>query len=86
MDIIVKVFGTEPPCTKCNAAYNAAKKVQKRIGGGVVVEKYSALSEEGDEYGIMMTPTVVVDGEVVVVGKVPSEKKLEAIIRSKMEA
>ncbi|MEA1908230.1 MAG: thioredoxin family protein [Euryarchaeota archaeon] len=39
---------------------------------------------QGDKYGIMMTPTVVVDDVVVVVGKVPSEKKLEEIIRSKV--
>ena len=86
MDVIVKVFGSEPPCAKCKMVYNLAKKVQERIGGGVVVEEYNALSEEGDRYGIMMTPTVVVDDAVVVVGKVPTDKKLEAIIRSRMEA
>ena len=84
MDVIVKVFGSEPPCAKCKVAYDTAKKVSERIGEGVVVEKHGALSEEGDKYGIMMTPTVVVDGEVVVVGKVPTEKKLEEIIRSKV--
>lgn len=84
MDVIVKVFGSEPPCAKCNLAYKIARKVQERIGEGVVVEKHGALSEEGDKYGIMMTPTVVVNGEIAVVGKVPSEKKLEGIIRSKM--
>jgi len=84
MDVIVKVFGSEPPCAKCKVAYDTARKVQERIGEGVVVEKHSALSEEGDKYGIMMTPTVIVNDEIAVVGKVTSEKKLEEIIRSKM--
>ncbi|MEA1895755.1 MAG: thioredoxin family protein [Euryarchaeota archaeon] len=84
MDIIVKVFGSDPPCAKCKVAHNIAKKVSERIGDSVVVEKHSALSEEGDKYGIMMTPTVVVNDEIAVVGKAPSEKKLEEIIRSKM--
>ena len=84
MDIIVKVFGSDPPCVKCKMAHETAKKVQERIGDSVVVEKHSALSEEGDKYGILMTPTVVVDDEIAVAGKVPSEKKLEGIIRSKM--
>jgi protein-disulfide isomerase len=84
MDLIVKVFGSEPPCAKCKMAYDIARKVQEQIGEGVVVEKYSALSEEGEKYGIMMTPTVVVEDEITVVGKIPSEKKLEHIIRSKM--
>jgi len=84
MDVIVKVFGSDPPCAKCKVAHDIAKKVSERIGEGVVVEKHGALSEEGDKYGIMMTPTVVVNDEIVVVGKVPSEKKLEELIRSKM--
>ncbi len=84
MGIIVKVFGSDPPCSKCKVAHDTAKKVSERIGEGVVVEKHSALSEEGDKYGIMMTPTVVVNDEIVVVGKAPTEKKLEEIIRSKM--
>jgi len=84
MDVIVKVFGSEPPCAKCKMAYDVTRKVQEQIGEGVVVEKYSALSEEGDKYGIMMTPTVVVADEIAVVGKLPSENKLEQIIRSKM--
>ncbi len=84
MDIIVKVFGSDPPCTKCKVAHDIAKKVSERIGEGVVVEKHSALSEEGDKYGIMMTPTVVVNDEIAVVGKAPTEKKLEELIRSKM--
>ena len=82
MDVIVKIFGSEPPCAKCRAAYEVARRVQERIGEGVVVEKYSALSEEGDKYGVMMTPTVVVNDEIVVAGKLTSEKKLEDIIRS----
>ena len=84
MNIIVKVFGSDPPCAKCKAAHDTAKKVSERTCEGVVVEKHSALSEEGDKYGILMTPTVVVNDEIVVVGKAPSEKKLEDIIRSKM--
>ena len=84
MDIIVKVFGSDPPCAKCKAAYDTAKKVAERTCEGVIVEKHSALSDEGDKYRILMTPTVVVDDVVVVVGKVPSEKKLEEIIRSKV--
>jgi len=84
MDIIVKVFGSDPPCAKCKVAHEIAKKVSERTCEGVVVEKHSALSEEGDKYGIMMTPTVVVNDEIAVVGKAPTEKKLEELIRSKM--
>ena len=85
MDIIVKVFGSEPPCAKCKIAYDVTKKGQEKIGEGVFVEKHSAFSEEGDKYGVMMTPAVVVKDDIAVVGKVPSGKKLEEIIRSKMK-
>ena len=31
-------------------------------------------------YGVMMTPALVVDGEVKVVGKVPSREELKAML------
>lgn len=84
MEIVVKIFGSEPPCKKCKSAEKAALDVQREIEW-LKVEKYSALSEEGDKYGVMMTPTVVVNNKVVSVGKAISKKELEQIIRSEME-
>ena len=81
----VKIFGTTPPCAKCKKAEEMAQKAAQKFSGQVKVEKFDALSDEGNKYSIMLTPTIVVNDKVVAVGKVLSEKKLETIIESELE-
>ena len=72
----IEVFGGDPPCAKCRASVKLAEEVAKGFGDMVEVKEYTAFSEEGDKYNIMMTPTVVVNGKVLVTGKVPSRDEL----------
>jgi hypothetical protein len=44
------------------------------------VRKHDILSDEAHRHGIMMTPTVVVDGEVVATGKGLSANRLEQLL------
>lgn len=83
--VTVKIFGTEPPCAKCKKAEETARKAAAKFPGQVVVEKYPAMSEEGDKYGVMMTPTVVVNEKVVAAGSVPSESDFERIYKQELE-
>ena len=83
--IEIKVFGTQPPCARCKEVTKRASKVAEKYPGNVSVTHYDALSEEGDKYGIMMTPTVVISDKVVSVGKVPTEDNIEKMIAKEME-
>jgi hypothetical protein len=82
--IEVKVFGAEPPCTKCKQAEQEAKKAAAKFPRQVTVEKLWALSPEGVQFGFVMTPAVVVDGKVISQGRVPQESELERIFRQKL--
>ncbi|CAD7774654.1 Thioredoxin [Candidatus Methanoperedenaceae archaeon GB37] len=84
-EVSIKVFGTEPPCAKCNKAYKIATEVQKDFKDHVKVEKVNAMSEEGDKYGIMMTPTIVVNENVVCVGREMPKNELEKIVKRELE-
>jgi len=84
--IKVKVFGSTPPCAKCKEVEKRAIKVAEKYPGKVEVAKYGAFSEEGDKYGIMLTPTVVINDKVVATGKVISEDEIEKLIKKEMEA
>ena len=53
--------------------------------GEIGVSHLDALSDEGDKYGIMMTPTIVINDKVVSIGKVPSEDDIEKMIKKEME-
>ena len=83
--IEIKVFGTTPPCAKCKEMERRAKNIAAKYPSKVVVAKFDALSEEGDKYGIMSTPTVVINNKVVAVGKVLSEDELEKAIKKELE-
>jgi len=85
MSVIIRVFGPNPPCKKCKAAETIARDVAQKFEG-VAVEKHNVLSEEAEEYNIMMTPTVLVNDTAVEVGKVPSEEKLEKAVRAALKA
>ena len=82
--IKVKVFGTTPPCARCKELTKRATKVAAKYPGEVEVTKFDALSAEGDRYGILMTPTLVINDKVVSFGKVPSEDDIEKMIRKGM--
>jgi protein-disulfide isomerase len=83
--ITVKVFGTQPPCVKCKEVTKRANKVAAKYPGQIEVTHLAALSPEGDKYGIILTPTVVINDKVASVGKVVSEDDLEKLIKKEME-
>jgi DNA-binding transcriptional MerR regulator len=76
----IREFGVIFPCLKCIQAERIARRIAERHPGRVVVRKYDALSTEADRHGVMMTPTVIVDGEVVASGKSLSANRLEQLL------
>lgn len=79
------VFGTNPPCARCKQAEEQARRAAEKFPAGqVVVEKYDALSEMGQKYGVMMTPTVFINNRKVSVGKVLTEAELVAKISEEL--
>jgi glutaredoxin len=84
MDVVIHVFGPDPPCAKCKAAEKAAREVAKKFQN-VKVEKHDAFSEEAEQYNIMMTPTVLVNDIAVAVGKVPNAGALEKAVKNALQ-
>ena len=76
----IREFGVIFPCLKCIQAERIARRIAERHPGRVVVRKFDALSAEADRHGVMMTPTVIVDGEVVASGKGLTANRLEQLL------
>jgi len=76
----IKEFGAIFPCLKCIQAERIARRLAERYPGRVQVRKHDIMSTEADRHGVMMTPTVVVDGEVVATGKGLSANRLEQLL------
>jgi small redox-active disulfide protein 2 len=63
----VKVLG--PGCARCKQLYLEAEKAVAASGVEAELEKVETL-DEIMSYGVMMTPALVVDGEVKCAGRV----------------
>lgn len=81
-NVRILVFGTQPPCARCQQAEREAQLAAEKFPPGrVTVEKHDALSELGQKYGVMLTPTVMINGKTVAVGRVLKESELVEIIK-----
>jgi protein-disulfide isomerase len=78
--VTIKIFGTAPPCAKCKRAEQEARKAAERFPGQVEVHKLDALGPEADQFGMLVTPTVVVDDKVVGSGKIVPAEQLIAYL------
>ena len=76
----IKVFGTTPPCANCKRAEREARKAAEQFSGKVEVVHLDALGPEAQQYGLMVTPVIVVGEEVVATGKVLPAARLAPII------
>jgi len=74
-----KIIVLGPGCPKCEKLKKDAEAAAKELGIEYEIEKVGDLSEMM-KYGIMTTPAMVVDGEVKVVGKVPSVAELKKLL------
>jgi len=69
----IEILGTG--CSKCNKTKEVIEKVLKSTGVKAEVVKVEDI-ETILKYGVMITPAVVVDGDVNIAGKVPDEKEV----------
>ena len=73
----VKVLG--PGCANCRATVALIEQVARAKGLDVTIEKVEDLRDIMS-YGVMATPGVVIDGEVVHAGGRPSQAKIEQLL------
>jgi small redox-active disulfide protein 2 len=71
--IEIKVLG--PGCPNCVRLENLCKEVVEELGIETQVEKITDINEYG-KYGVMLTPGLVVNGKVMLQGKLPTKATL----------
>lgn len=85
MVVKIEVIGVQPGCVNCKRAEENARKVAERLGKEgveVSVEKLDIMSPVLiDKYGLLMSPSMVVNGVLRVNGKVPYEGVVERFVR-----
>ena len=74
----IKILGTG--CPKCKQLEANAKEAVEKLANGATVEKVSELAKIM-EYGVMLTPALVVDGVVKSSGKVLSPAEIMELLK-----
>lgn len=75
---LVQVLG--PGCAKCEKLKHNAEEAVKQLGVEATVEKVTDINAITG-FGVMMTPALVVDGEVKLVGKIVSSEEIQKLLQ-----
>jgi len=76
----IEILGTG--CTKCKKLFEVTTEAAKELGIQADIVKVEKIQDIMN-YGVMMTPALVIDGKVKVVGKVPSKAEIATMITTK---
>ncbi len=74
----IEILGTG--CAKCNKLQEMSEQAAKDLGVEYTLKKVTDVKAIMG-YGVMMTPALVVDGEVKVAGKVPSLDEVKKLMQ-----
>lgn len=84
-DIIVEVFGPEPPCIRCQTVKKIVEKVAQKLapeGFNVKVERANIISKDTvSKYGVLISPAVAINGKVRIMGRIPKEEEIGKLVR-----
>ncbi|MBW3083950.1 hypothetical protein KEM60_00133 [Austwickia sp. TVS 96-490-7B] len=73
----IKILG--PGCRNCTTLEAETRAAVQRLGLDATIEKVTAYPDIA-AYGIMSTPGLVVDEEVLVSGRVPKQDEIVALL------
>lgn len=73
----IKILGTG--CPKCQALEKATREVVAEINLDATVSKVEDIMEIMS-YGIMTTPALLVDGKIVVKGRLPNHSEIKKFL------
>jgi small redox-active disulfide protein 2 len=73
----IEVLGTG--CAKCRRLEKNVREAVENLGTNIEVVKIEDLHEITDR-GVMMTPGLIIDGEIVALGRVPGVDEIKEML------
>jgi small redox-active disulfide protein 2 len=73
----IKILGTG--CAKCRKLEQLTSDALLAVGVDAVIDKVTDPGEIAG-WGVMTTPALVIDGDVVFAGRLPREQEIEALL------
>lgn len=75
--IEIKILGTG--CSKCQQLAELAEKAAQQMNLDYQLEKVTDINKIID-FGVMITPALVVDGKVKIAGKIPKIEEIKKML------
>ena len=76
----IEILGTG--CPKCKKLYEISEEAVKELGISAEIIKITDINKIID-YGVMVTPALVIDGDLMVAGKIPGKQEITDWIKEK---
>ena len=77
----IEILGTG--CQKCKKLYAEAEQAIAASGADVEIEKIEAIDDIA-KYGVMLTPALIIDGEVKASGRIASASEILSWIAAEL--
>jgi len=74
----IQILGTG--CPKCRKLAELVEQTAKEIGIEYEIEKVTKITDIM-KFGVMITPALVIDGQVKTAGKIPSTEQLKEMLK-----
>ena len=74
-----KILVLGPGCPRCETLANLTRQAADQLGIAYELEKLTDI-KQFPKYGLMMTPGLVVDGELKVQGKLPTLDEIKPML------
>jgi len=74
----IKILGTD--CAKCRKLAKNAEEAAQALGIEFTIEKVEDI-QQIIAYGAMITPALVVDGDIKVSGTVPNQQAIQEMLK-----
>jgi len=73
----IQILGTG--CSKCSTLAQLTQQAAKQMAIEYTIEKVTKINEIM-AFGVMITPALVIDGQVKIAGKVPSIEQIKKML------
>ncbi|WP_455364062.1 hypothetical protein [[Eubacterium] cellulosolvens] len=76
MALLVEVFTSLPPCSGGRLVLKLIEEAKKEYGKSIDVKLYKGPTEKTKEYGLDVSPAIIIDRDIQIVGVCPSRETL----------
>ena len=81
MTLLVEVFTSLPPCSGGRLVLRLIEEIKKEYGDSIEVKIHKGISDKTKEYGLEVSPAIIIDKDIQIIGVCPSKETLHDAFR-----